>query len=918
MSELPNAPSNIDLQPDERRYKKFPDQAYVSTDGTVDFRPARDEEYMLGNPNFPIAAYRELILDTVRSNLITIITAETGAGKSTNIPQYLFEGGFDRVIVTQPRILAARELKMHVADDIAQSLGDRDHELVGYQTAMEGDASEENGIVFETDGLRLMREINGQGIGENEVLVLDEFHERKSNMDALLALAVERSLRVVIASATLDADSISRHYEGVTQRPIPIIKVPGRTHEVTVSYARDLDDAVVSQAKQGKNIQVFLPGRKEINNVMSRMKRRVASSYTLLALHGDQSSSEQGRVMRSYEGGKIIFSTSVGQTSITISDIDVVIDSGFERSMTLDEYYKDVLATQPTSNASSDQRRGRVGRTKPGEYILAQPRYYPELPPAESRPAYDTPEIQQTQSAELQLKLATFGHSILSLPFYEKPSDEEIARSAEVLERLQFFRRSVGSAALNGYELTEMGKRAARLPLDPHAARMVIESRKYGPKVELQMMAAVAVAQRRGITHTARGMENWRKLTREEGSDIIAGIDFMMSALQRTEQEQEGAHIVTTRYDKALTTLEQLASRRNLNMHDLTAPDDIERELLLRSIAAGTDELYVLRGKSYIDQNGVRRRLVNSSVIAPGSRLLIGKSLDLQQVRGKTIKSNPLITDASSIDIATLRAVAPERVSTEIKRLFVDDEGMPRTIETVYFDGRPTHCEIEGEAVAGSELQRFIIERIFSEKSLAGIKGERIKEARRILAGFRRLQHKTTEDLGIEYSLQTSIIERLLRESNFQSVTFDDMDPFIDIDAINDIVPVEIRDEVNGQAPDTLTITVDRREITLKVTYHDSAAYITAQPAYYEAIPFTIGNNHKVYVKPTDRHAEYVSLGKARAAFDEERAQPTRQTRRGRGSENTERTTPNPKKNIPVPQVRSSVAQRPSTTRRGR
>lgn len=888
MSELPKATIDTEAEFAEIVRKNFPDQAYQKADGTIDYRPAKDEGYILGSPNYPVAAYREMIVDMVKNNLITIITAKTGTGKSTNVPQYLFESGFERVIVTQPRILAARELKTHVASDMAESLGDREHQLAGYQTAMEGDSTDENAILYVTDGLQLMREIMKQGVQNDQVLVIDEYHERSSNMDALLAVAVMLNIRVVIMSATLDAKGISEHYTKETNSPVPVIDIPGVAHEVSERKANDLDNEIVAQSKLGKNILVFLPGRKEINMVMARMKQRVARSYTLLALDGDQPPDVQRRVMGAYEGGKIIFSTSVGQTSITIPDIDVVIDCGYERTMTINDKGKEKLATQPASNATSDQRRGRVGRTKPGEYIIAGLRGFPPLPARRDRAAFDVPEIQRIQIHDLQLKLASFGHSVLSLPFYDMPSEAEITRSSERLEQLQFFRK-VGKVALGGYELTELGKVASKLPLDAHSARMVIEARQYGPQVELQMMAAAAVAQLKGITNTAKGMENWRKLTSETDSDIIAGIDFMVGALQRTESEQSSSHIVKTRFDKALRAFEQLAKRRNLDIYNLKSPSDTERKLLLKSIIAGANELYTLSGKSYVDEDTIRRRSVNSSIISKSREVLIGKSLDLEQVRRKVIKSNPLITAASAVNIETLKEIIPTRLSLVIDKLFVDDNGVPRTIETLHFDGRPTIHKIEGEAKPGPELQRFIVEHIFSNKSLGGKQGSNIKEARRVVAEMRYLQHKTTEDLGIDYSLKHDVIEKMLKESNYQSLTFNEIDPFIDITAIENILPNEIRLEINKKAPDEITITADRSEIKLKVTYHNSAAYITTQPRYYEHIPYEIGDGHKVYVRPTERHTDYTSLGKAREAYDKQWSYPSRQVRRGNITNETNR-----------------------------
>jgi ATP-dependent helicase HrpA len=862
------------------KLKAFPQQAHIESDGSITHIDPH-EEYILGSPEYPVAVYRDLIVETVAENSLTIITAKTGTGKSTNVAQYLFESGkYEQVVVTQPRVLAARELKNHVASDMADSLGEREHEYVGFQTAVEGDSSKNNVILYVTDGLQLMREIMNQGIQEDGVLLIDEFHERSSNMDALFAIAIHLNIRLVVMSATLDAQKISDHYSEILGHDVPIIDIPGVTHEVIESYSDDFDGVISRFAKADKNIQAFLPGRKEISSGMSRVGRRVSKKYTLLALHGDQTPDQQRRVMVVYENGKIIFSTSVGQTSITIPDSDVVVDSGYERTMGIDEFGVNTLFTQPSSGATSDQRRGRVGRTKPGVYVRAQLKDYPSLPSLDDRQSYDIPEIQRMRLDELQLKLAAFGHSILSLPFYDVPSETEIDRSNERLVRLQFFRRSLADTALMGYELTELGERAAKLPLDAHSARMLLESRKYGPAVELQMMAAVAVRQINGITSTVGGMENWRKLTTDKDSDIIAGIDYMFGALQRNDVEQNSAHIIKLRYDKAVRAFEQLAKRRSLDMYTLTSPTPEQREQLLRSIATGVDEIFTRSGKSYVDIRGKRRIPVKSTIVDRDALILAGEPFNLQQVRKKQIATHSLIVGATAMTTQMLEEAVPHRVSRSTDKLYIDDQGIPRTVEVFHFDGKPTRHRIDEAARPSAELQRFILESIFSTKQLDGSHGPNIKEVRRLLAEMRRLQHRTKEDLGIGYSIK-NIIDSMMHELNYKSTTFDDVDPFLDVQAVHDIVPTEIRQEIMANAPGSVTIVDNGKSMRYHVNYYDNYARITIPPYYYHLLPFVIGGGHRVRVRPSENITHYVALEDARDAYEEKSAEPNRETRRG-------------------------------------
>ena len=878
MQEVPRAMVDIEAEFQEIVRKQFPNQAYYGQDGEVLFKDADKEGYLLGNPELPVAVYRELIVETVKNNLITIVTSGTGTGKSTNIPQYLFESGvFEQVVGTQPRVVAARELKDYVSRDIEKSLQDPHHNLIGYQTAVEADFSDENAILNVTDGLQLMHEIYKNGIQPNQVLIIDEFHERSKNMDTLLAIAVHYGIRVVIMSATLDARRLSDFYSDVIGSEVPIVDIPGQTYNVSERISDNLDEEVIIAAKAGKNVLVFLPGRQEITAAMTRIGKRVPPVYTLLALHGDQTPDQQHKAMDSYPGGKIIFSTSVGQTSITIEDIDVVVDCGYSRTEALDEHGKRTLATVASSSATSDQRRGRVGRTHEGEYILAQLKGYPPIIYGDTQTAFDVPEIQRTQIDDLILKLGAIGHSIDTLPFFEKPDPIEIERAEGRLARLGFIQRSLGETALT---LTNSGEKAAKLPVDSHSARMILEARQYGKAVELQMIAGVAVRQINGITSTVSGMENWRILTKDKSSDIIGGIDFMYEALRRTESEQSQKHIIKLRYDKALRAFEQLASRRGLDYSDLRKPTEAQREALMRAIVAGTDELFVKSGKLYMDSQHKRRRQVSSTVIKDGEELLVGTPFNLQQARTKMIATHALVTGASAVSIELLMEVIPDRVSTRIEKLYIDENGTPMTNQIVVFDDYVTNHEVTMEAEASPALQRFIIERIFSTKQLDGSHGPNIKEVRRIIHEMRRLQHRTKEDLGVDYSV-TQIIESMMHEINYMSKTFDDIDPFLDLQAVREIVPDSMRQEIINNAPDSITVVDNGKSIKYHVSYYDNNARITIPPYYYHLLPFVIGGGHRVRVRPSENITHYVALENARDAYEEKSAEPNREARRG-------------------------------------
>lgn len=872
---------DLDFEFGEIIRKQFPEQAYIQPDGLVGFRPgAETEGYMLGNPEFPVAKYREMICESVRNNLLTIITAKTGTGKSTNVPQYLFESGlYDRVVVTQPRVIAARRLQEFVTDNLTDSLNDSEHHLAGFRTAVEGNSTEENAILYVTDGLQLMHEISKNGIRKDQVLVIDEYHERSSNMDALVAIAVKYGIRTVIMSATLDASNISRHYGEVMGREVPIIDIVGEQYGVEERESDNLYGEVATMANAGKNILVFLPGRNEINSAIGRLRRLVPESYTLLALHGDQTPDEQQKAMDTYAGGKIVFSTSVGQTSITFDGIDCVIDCGYERTMVLGEGGVKTLATQPSSRATSDQRKGRVGRMQEGDiYIRAQLPSLPPLPTLDEQAAYDVPEIQRMHLDDLQLKLTAFGNSIDTLPFFQHPDEEEVVRSRERLVRLGMI-KDLGKAALNGYVITAQGEKAAQLSLDVNSARMVLESRKYGPDIELMMMAAAAVQQLNGITSTAKGMDNWRSLTKETRSDIIANIDFMIGAMRRTEDEQTEKNIVNLRYAKAMRAFTNLAEKRDLDVYDLQIPTAEQRVQLLRCIIAGTDELFIAQGQTYRDYRGKKRQSLASTTLNAGSELMIGSPFNLQQARNKKLATHALISAATNVTMDMLREILPDRITTSIDKLYLDTDGIPRTEETIFFDGYATKHRISGTAEAGPQLQKFIIDQIFSNNKINNDLPPNITRARQAISEFQKLQHRTDEYLGVDYSVQR-IIETMIKQTDYTSLTLEQIDPFIDQEAVGHIVPEEIRKEILDGSPDVLTIKVQGEVLEFAVIYYENRAHITVPEQYYSLLPFTIGNGHRVSVRPYAK-APYVGLENARDAYELASARPPRDQRRG-------------------------------------
>lgn len=266
----------------------------------------------------PTLEFKDEIVTAVDQNQVVILTAETGAGKSTQVPQYLADHGYTRVIVTQPRILAARNLTRRVREEWAERNSEDSSEIIGYRTAHERDDSGRTKILYCTDGLQLVRELTGVGTNEKQVLVLDEVHEWNENMEVLVAWAKKRvqeepHFKVVIMSATIETETLARYFDTSA-----VISVPGRYYEVTKRMGSDvLAELFEHLSNPGHNILTFLPGKAEIQNTAETLEKKAEEAgVPIIPLHSQLEAEMQQKAFASYPNGKIILATNIAQTSV--------------------------------------------------------------------------------------------------------------------------------------------------------------------------------------------------------------------------------------------------------------------------------------------------------------------------------------------------------------------------------------------------------------------------------------------------------------------------------------------------------------------------------------------------------------------------------------------------------------------------
>ena len=574
--------------------------------------------------DLPIADYRQQILDAVDANQVTILTAETGAGKSTQVPQFLAEDGHVKVIVTQPRILAARNLSRRVREEWAIKTGQDPDKVIGYRTAHERDDDPGTSILYCTDGLQLVRELTGSGVSERQILVLDEVHEWNENMEVLVAWAKKRCqedshFKVLIMSATIETDNLAEYFSTTA-----VINVPGRSFEVKKRQGTDLIKEILDQIKyKQSNMLVFLPGKAEIETVANAIKAQAAERRVpVLPLHSQLDIEDQQKVFRSYDSGKVILSTNIAQTSITIDDVDVVIDSGLERRSEVRNGVEGLFIAQ-ISQADCLQRAGRAGRTKPGEYILAPLEDMPCKELAE-RNAYPVPEILRKHIDRLTLRLANVGIDIEELEFYHDPRLGAIRRAKQTL-------RSLG-ALTDQHEVTRIGRLMEQFPVESSYARMLVEAQQYSKELQRKLAAVIAIQEVGGIVKGGTRYTGWKRLVKQAKSDLVAQYEVFLALSGIIPDEYDELGIIGKNVDKAREVMGRLHHDLGLDDGELSPVDDAERDDLLRCIVAGQiDQLWIVddTGEAVHLMQKAKRELSSSSVVV-GARLIAGTPFDLQ------------------------------------------------------------------------------------------------------------------------------------------------------------------------------------------------------------------------------------------------------------------------------------------------
>jgi ATP-dependent helicase HrpA len=441
----------------------------------------------------PVSARRDDLLAAIRDHQVVVVAGETGSGKTTQLPKICLELGRGirgAIAHTQPRRLAARTVAQRIADELDVPIG----EAVGYAVRFNDKTGEDTLVRLVTDGLLLAEIRHDRLLRRYDTIIIDEAHERSLNIDFLLGflhqlLPRRPDLKLIITSATIDPGQFAAHFSDA-----PIVEVSGRTFPVEVRYRAeaaeqdqpdaigDAVDELLRESREG-DVLVFLSGEREIRDTADVLRGRLGDDVDVLPLFARLSNAEQQKVFQAHRKRRVVLATNVAETSLTVPGIKYVVDPGFARMSRYSARLKvQRLPIEPISQASADQRQGRSGRTSDGICI----RLYSEEDFLE-RPRFTDPEILRTNLASVILQMAALDLGAVSdFPFLDPPDARQVRDGVNLLHELG----ALDPAAPAGKRLTAMGRKLARLPVDPRMARMIIEADRLSCVEEVIVIAA--------------------------------------------------------------------------------------------------------------------------------------------------------------------------------------------------------------------------------------------------------------------------------------------------------------------------------------------------------------------------------------------------------------------------------------------
>ena len=594
--------------------------------------------------HLPIDDSLPTLIAQLQSTNNLVLEAPPGAGKTTRVPPALLQLTDKEIWVLEPRRLAARMAAKRVADERGEPLG----ETVGYQVRFDEVSSPRTRIRFLTEGVLTRRLLSDAQLNKAGFVILDEFHERHLQTDLALALlrrlqtTTRPDLKLVVMSATLEAAPVVDYLQAAT------LRAEGKRFDVSLEHAAREDQRPLAEQvaaalqtllaeKLDGDVLVFLPGAAEIRRAQAACERLAAQhDLLLLPLHGELPAAEQDRAVRLADRRKVILSTNVAESSVTIEGVVAVIDSGLARIAGHSPWSGlSQLTTQRISQAAATQRAGRAGRTRPGRCL----RLYTQQD-FQARPSHAAPDIQRLDLAEAALALHAAG--VTDLPafnWFDAPNAQAISAAETLLRKL-------GAINATG-EMTEIGKAMLRFPLHPRQARLLVEAQRRGVAAEGCTLAAL-IGERDLSARNLFGHEAPRdnKAAHRSGpSDLLERLDWFAEAERANFAPHRlrdlGLDVAAV---QAVERVRRQLSRQVGQVTNLSHSDD---EALLLSILAGYPDRVARRRSVKTDNAEVLLSGGGAAQLAPAS--IVWQAEFLVAIEAEEKNKQRLIRQASAI-----------------------------------------------------------------------------------------------------------------------------------------------------------------------------------------------------------------------------------------------------------------------------
>ena len=621
----------------------------------------------------PIYEIERDIIARLQRDKRLILSAPTGSGKSTQVPQILLKHGLlgsGQVVVLQPRRLAARLLAARVAQELGVKLG----EEVGYQIRFENCTSAKTKIRFVTEGVLLRQMINDPKLSGVSAILFDEFHERHLYGDITLARTLDQQekfrpdLMLAVMSATLNAGELKKYLS-----PCAVLASVGRMFPVEHEYAElpaysdkrpvweqaaDAFSRYVHCGGEG-DVLVFMPGGFEIAQTVETIRHTSeAKGFILLALHGELPPRDQDAAVARYDKRKVVVATNVAETSLTIDGVRLVIDSGLARVARYDANRGiNTLLIDKISQSSADQRAGRAGRTAPGLCMRLWSREEHA-----HRAAQELPEIKRLDLSEVVLTLKASGvEELRKFRWLEKPDEISLAHAEELLTDL---------GAIHENKITAVGRKMLAFPLHPRYARMLLAAQEYGCVHQACLVAALTQGRDLLLRNCGKEVDSAREdlLGEKASSDfwiLMRAWSFAFNNQFRVDACRKlGIHAVTAKqvgplFDQFL----RIAKDEGLDMR----PNEVKDENLQKCILIGFSDRVARR----MDQGTLRCELVHGrrgvlarESVVQHSPLFV--AAEIREIEGRDREVNTILSLGTAVEVEWLRALFPDDIKSDV------------------------------------------------------------------------------------------------------------------------------------------------------------------------------------------------------------------------------------------------------------